>query len=460
MQIQIDPAIQKEIEKRKLFDKLYKNDLSHFLEGTFREQIFNIKSFLTKDQRKDELLYISVNLSSLIVKSFADFCFWDGLKIELSNYQEEWKEIEENNYLDNVFYGAFINQSKTGYSILRTRKENDEVIIEEIPFDYYYPTISNLALWQEPTEHTIASFYVDEDGNQKANIQNYKLQENWKRLFTAWTWTFDWQTINFEEITLQEELDFLPIIRIDNQKIAGELFGRSDLEEVLDLLEEINDRITQISVQFIKHLNVKIALPESMLEWIERAKEEGKINSIQELDVIWFSQWEQKPEFIENKNMLITDALDYLDKLIKLTASIVQVPTSFFGIEEKGWAEKVEALRIRMMRFLKKVARKQRMFEKGLKDLIKKSLMLQGYNVDNLEIDVKFSDWIPQTLEQKAEIYQNLYLNWLVSKETAIKKIFDRDDLFVKEELAKIEQEDLVNKVVQWQSILPTLNKQ
>ena len=99
------------------------------------------------------------------------------------------------------------------------------------------------------------------------------------------------------------------------------------------------------------------------------------------------------------------------------------------------------------------------MFEKGLKDLIKKSLMLQGYNVDNLEIDVKFSDWIPQTLEQKAEIYQNLYLNWLVSKETAIKKIFDRDDLFVKEELAKIEQEDLVNKVVQWQSILPTLNK-
>jgi len=42
----------------------------------------------------------------------------------------------------------------------------------------------------------------------------------------------------------------------------------------LDLLEELNDRITQLSVTFIKHLNTKIALPESMLTYLEQKIEE------------------------------------------------------------------------------------------------------------------------------------------------------------------------------------------
>jgi len=457
MIIELDNNAVELIEQRKIYDSLFKNNLSHFIEWTFRENIFNLKSFLTRDINKDELLYISVNLSSLIVKSFADFCYWDGIKIELWQNQEEWDKIADYNNIDNLFYWIFISQSKTWYAILRTRLEEWEVKIEEIPFDYYYPVISNLALWQEPIEHNIISFYLDNEWNKKANIQQYKLLDNWKWKYLNWIWTAEQWQIDIEQVITEEILDFLPIIRVDNQKIAGELFWRSDLEEILDLLEEINDRITQISVQFIKHLNSKIALPESMLEWIERAKEDWKINWIWELDTLAFAQWEQKPEYVENKNAMIKDWLDYIDRILKITASIVQIPTSFFWLEENGGAEKVEALRIRLMRFLKKVSRKQRMFEIQLKNLIKKSLQLKWYNTDNLEIDVKFTDWIQQTFEQKANTYWELYWLGLVSKETAIKNIFDYDDLFVQAELKKIDDENLLNNITTSQSILPEL---
>jgi hypothetical protein len=54
----------------------------------------------------------------------------------------------------------------------------------------------------------------------------------------------------------------------------------------LDLLEEVNDRFTQISVQFIKHLNSKISLP----EWVS-ALLQNKEKKIQNLEVFVHRQW-------------------------------------------------------------------------------------------------------------------------------------------------------------------------
>ena len=70
------------------------------------------------------------------------------------------------------------------------------------------------------------------------------------------------------------DLDYIPVFQIDNFKTVKERFGISAYESVMNHFEELNDRITQISVQLIKHLNAKVAVVKEF--WLK-----GEIDSDQ-----------------------------------------------------------------------------------------------------------------------------------------------------------------------------------
>ena len=251
-----------------------------------------------------------------------------------------------------------------------------------------------------------------------------------------YTVTLDGSAYTLEqELATPETLDFLNIYRFDNKRIGGKHLWISDYGDVLDLLEEVNDRFTQISVQFIKHLNSKISLP----EWVS-ALLQNKEKKIQNLEVFVHRQWEQPAQYIENHNSLIPEAQNYVDKILKLIWAITQIPISFFGFEETGGAEKVEALRIRLTRFLKKIQRKQRMMELILRKLVKETLTFAGITWD-YTVDIKFSDAMLKDLQQNTQMYIDLYNTSLVSPETAIGQIFSRDATMVQQEVDRIKQE-------------------
>ena len=429
------------------FNYLYKNELSKFVKKTYREELFDLKTYIW-DQNVSNVLYISVNITSLIVKAFADFAFWNWVNIKINKWEEEIKKVLEDNYFEEILYWAFINQSKNWYTVLRTRKDSNKdwerVIIEEIPYqNFYFDT--NYPIWKKPRWYLIASKYINENEEERWVMDYYELQEDWKWKYTGWEWTVNETGATIEKINIEETLDFLPIVVIHNQKISDDIIWRSDIEEVLDLLEELNDRITQLSVTFIKHLNTKIALPESMLTYLEQKIEEWVITWWNELDMLWYQKDESKPEYIENKNYLIKDSMEYIDKILRLISAIVQVPTSFLWINEWWWAEKVEALKIKMMRFLKKVERKQRMMKKWLIQLIKN--VWRYLNYQDIEVDIQFTEALPKDFETTAETYINLYNNWLVSKETAIKEIFNLEDEFAKAEIERIKQDNLLENI-------------
>lgn len=460
-QIYLDNIITKEVSTRGKFKKIYENDASHFVLGTFKANVFNIKTYLSNHKNKDEYLYLNVNLLSLMANTTADYIIGDGIEIDIDNEQAKAKrdEISENNGFDELLYNIALNTWVYGYAVLRSRKDDkDNIVIEEIPYDYYYPQIEGLFLGEDPNKIYLISKINEtlwSSIQQKAKIQSYTKQENWNWLieYGLYSVALDGTQYTLEkELAPAEALEFLNIYRFDNRKVSWKYLGNNDYTDILDLLEEVNDRFTQISLQFIKHLNSKISLP----EWVS-ALLQNKDKSIHNLEVFVHRQGEQPAQYIENHNSLIPEAQTYIDKILKLIWAITQIPISFFGFEESWGAEKVEALRIRLTRFLKKIQRKQRMMELTLKKLIKETLNFAGVQGE-FSIDVKFSDAMLKDLQQNTQMYIDLYNNKLVSQETAIANIFSWEKDMVQKELTaiKTEQEEQQKKQIELNKSLPT----
>lgn len=447
--IEIPYTTTRELKLGKTIKKVYENDASHFIKWNFRSDVFNIKSHLTKKKAKDQVLYIPLNVVSMMWGGFADFVVWDGVSIKIDDKaaQERRDEIAESCDFDDVLYNTIVEQSVYGFGNMRLRKtEDEEVVIEQIPREYYKPDLWGLFLGQQPKTYHIISVESDikeVSAKKVAMITTYSKQENGTRLIERgyYTQTLQWERRLKEELW-SETMDFLNLYRIDNRRIWSRFLWVSDFVDCMDLLEEINDRLTQISVQFIKHLSSKLSLPEGIQYLLKDKKKQ-----VSDLDVFVHRQWEQPAQYIENQNHLMSDSLKYLDKLLRLMSALTQSHPSFFGLDDWGAAEKVEALRIRLGRFLKKVKRKQTKAKVVVSKIVKDALKLDGIETE-ISVDVKFTDDMLKDLDAIIERYTKLFETNMLSKRTALSEMFDRDDDMIDEELEKIANE-LAEKVAQ-----------
>lgn len=448
--IKIDPLFQEQVKKlNDKIQKVYESDASHFVKGNFRAEVFNIKSFLTKSRNKDQILYIPINTVGMAWGGFADFCVGDGIEVEIDDEtaQEKWNEIAESNSFDEILYNAIIEQSVYGYGNIRTRLQDARVIIEQIPYKYYYPELSNIYFGEDPkTIHIISESMQAENTimkrESKAKIQTYTMIWD-KREIVEKLCKKEIDGRKVISIESQETIDFLNIYRIDNKKLWDRYLWVSDFLDVLDLAEEVNDKVTQMSVEFIKHLRSKMSLPEGINKLIEAGGKDsdGKPKLwVQDLDVFVHRQGENPAQYIENKNFLIAEARQHIILIVRLMSALVQCPSSFFGIDEQGSEEKVEALKIKMMRFLKKVQRKQNAIKNTVKKIVKWSLLLAGINTD-LSVEVKFSDDILIDKQQMFENYVVLNEKGLLSKKSTMWYVLDREVENVEKELLLLQEE-------------------
>jgi hypothetical protein len=228
--INLDSIITKEISQRSKFQKIYENEASHFVLWTYKSQVFNIKSYLSDKLQKDEYLYLTVNLLSLMANTTADYIIGDGIEIAIDNKeaQAKRKEIADSNNMDELLYNIVLMSGIYGYSVVRSRKaDDDRIVLEEIPYDYYFPQIEWLFLWEEPNIIYLISKINDTTLSQvqtKAKIQSYTQQPSWKRLieYGLYKVSLDWSQYTLEqELAPPQEMDFLNIYRFDNRKTGN-----------------------------------------------------------------------------------------------------------------------------------------------------------------------------------------------------------------------------------------------
>lgn len=420
-------------------------------------KVFKLKSYFEEDTKKKTLLYLAYNVGQIISLTAADFLFGEQLKIQ-TNEPEDKKPMEDkinaiiqNNYLDEKLYQSSVIQDIAGFTIFVVRQKDKTAVIEEIPYDNYYPDFAGVRLGEEARQVVIAS-YVDilNQKNQKKETFLYKqihklVDGKGKIAHELWTTTPDMKQSQVTELALfstdipaEEDtgLDYLPVFQIDNFKTVKERFGISTYESVMNLFEEINDRITQISVQLIKHLNAKVAVGEGVLS------KKGELDSSQ--DIFLVEKGDIVPQYITNSNALIEEGFKQIEGLIRQICTVTQTPVSFLGLEDKGGVEKVETAKLRMAAFLKKIKRKQRAYEAKLIDILKTALFFEGAKKFPDSVDITFT-WdlgLPRDLFTEAQTHQIMVESGIESKETAIRELKGIDGQTLQNELEKIAKQD------------------
>jgi len=134
----------------------------------------------------------------------------------------------------------------------------------------------------------------------------------------------------------------------------------------------------------------------------------------------------------------LTAAFKELDVLMQHFYAISETSPACFGDFSAGFGESGTALRRMMQIPLAKVNRMRLGMDPAIKKALKIAMMLEGKDV---EIDIGWNDGLPQDEKEMSQIYTLLYQNGLVSRETAIRRLFEFDEESLQRELGKIQEE-------------------
>lgn len=443
----------KRLESLRKYEELY--DGEHFA-------LFGIKDYFVDGSKEQKKLYIAVNLPALISEYYADMVVADGIYVDTDDeqVQEVVNDIYSRNSLDVAFYESSITTSKSGFSVFRVRVDAFErVIIEEIPVDQYFPQAdgsivlaSYITLVSSMTGKKF-KFLYKQVYTQATPTSNVMLtHELWKvngqKDPTERVPVTDYMP-NIESDIMDTGFPIMPVFQINNSKSSKSSFGKSDYKDPMPLFDEINNRITQISVQLIKHLRARIAVPAGTLD------QEGAVK-VSESDVFEVGDGDKMPQYITNSNPLIDSGFAQLDKLILLVSAVTKIPAEEMGYPGKGGAEKPEAMRIKLFSTIRKVSRKRIYMEQVIIDMMNLALLLKGVKLpsdqERFELRVKWTDALPIDDNLLTERLNAQVQGGLKSKRKAIRELQDIYDTELDEEIALIEEEN--------QPVIPSFNRQ
>ena len=480
------------VKDKEKYGIVYWNKQSVFTTG-IRQEVFLMKTKQTKSETKDKLLYIPVNISKVIAEVTADYAVGGGLKVWED--QKEFEEMNEKLNLNIKLRNAVKKMSYMGYGIIRVRHEStsktvkiEDVKIDIIPVRNYYPSFNGLKVggwiddiqqhiimeeveeyeWKHKKMYTYLDVYTKEGTGRRYTKEKYKSNGNGnKQSYVNTTSMREFEKpVEYEDMGL---LEYLPLFIVNNttlddedETIGNDIFGASDLKDIMELLQEYNDRYSQISVEFIKHLNSSISIPSQLWRSITTNKKRDILNAKQWNTVVksegFTIDWTDKvythgageqPAQYLTKDIQTDKALVRLEKVIKDIAFITTIPTQFFSAKEEATQETTATSIIYGRdRFNKMIKQKQL----SIKPTLQKLFAYIWYLVDNTyEIPaIEFIDPTPIDRNVDADFYIKTKDAWLVSDEEVMSKIFWRDEEKIEKEKTKIQEKEQINANIQW----------
>jgi hypothetical protein len=428
--------------------------------------IFGIKDYFIDDTKKVQKLYIAANLPAMITDYFADMMIGEGLtySIEDDTTQKELDIIVDENAMDEMLLEIAQDQSYAGFGVLRVRQTEEEgqvnVVVESVDPQEYYPKYDARDRRRtNPTEVTLAAWLVDPVGKHKGGIIYKTVYKRVNQLVTVqyevWSQAADktekenlksdpayvaiYPEIAKEPMTL-EKAKRIPVWEVSNTRTRKNPLGKSDYKDIQGLVQEINDRLTHVSIQLIKNMNSRLAVPAGWL-----GDEEGSENRPKphEIDMFEMNQGEPEPKYIVNTNPMIDQAFTFVDKIILMALGIAKVPPELLNVGDAvaGANLKVEAMRIRMFPTMRKIHRKQNAMKPAVEQALTYALELKGKAKDGLTVAVDFDDVLPVDMLQLVTQMVERKTAGLISTRTAIEEMDGLTDEEAQAEMDRIDEE-------------------
>ncbi len=322
---------------------------------------FIFQQFLNLDKKNmDErlsLLNLSYSLPSLITEKFADYVG------------------EPENSLDiclDAFVSAFI---WGGTAIFRPKVLNGEFVVDYVsPSEYILNDDGSeriLFYYQVATENgTLFSYILEEYYNKNKVVRTLYRLENIQK-FREYTivgtivpLTELPQTADLQQFETFPNIDFSPIVTVHNRILKGRKYGTSEMRKIRSLISSIEIEAVNIQDQFLKHLQAKLAVPNSALK-----TDKNGIANVRDLEAFGMESGDTLPAYITNSNPLIDKAFDQIEDFLRQICAIITLPTEFMGLKDGGTAESADTKKIRLASFIKKVEKIRDKFEDGLSKL-------------------------------------------------------------------------------------------
>lgn len=393
----------------------------------FEGNHFEVFSQLNAGQ---DLLYISMNLASIICKKSADFLFGEDVRVLAGEgTQDRFNKYVNDNYLNIVNYEGALGNAYRGDMFYKVSYRQEEggvlseaidpykIMIEPLNAMYVFPQTGpynknkisayhiatpiqlNKSDWILDVESHYAGyieykkFYMKPRVVEQLNSQSIKHGQD-NTLVTSWDVG---EMVEGSHSVAETGIAKPLVVHVPNFATDEGWEGIDDLSELVPIFDEINNRLTQVASILDKHADPALAVPSGTLG--EDANGNPTFNvavdKVFEVD----AQDDIKPQYI-TWNGQIYEAFMELNKLIEMAFAIAELPQVVIGMGDNGTSGNSGlAIRWQMNSLLSKVNRKRQYFDKGLQEVFAIAQLLeQSVGVLEGEVtrpELHFQDGLP-----------------------------------------------------------------
>lgn len=383
--------------------------------------------------REAELLYVSVNLPSLICKKSADFLYGESVQLSAgkkddSPEQKAFDRITKGNDLNIINYESSLSNAYRGDAFYKIRwgqtyggalpAEADayRVIIENQNAEYVYPE-PNLYDSNKIEAYHIAvpiqvgkgKYMLDVESHYSGRIEYGRYTMKALSIDSYGSVT-DYSITGVAEEGFSTVITGVPmplIVHVPNYALDDSWEGIDDLSEHKAIFDEINNRISQISQILDKHADPALAVPSGLLGSDHDGNPTFRVAVNKVFEVM--GKDDVMPEYI-TWNGQLQEAFTELDKLVELLFMMAEIPTVALGKGDSGTSGSSGlAIKWRMNSLLSKINRKRQYYEKALKQVFIVAQLLEhnvgGYNDYEITIPIlRFGDGLPKDELETANI--------------------------------------------------------
>lgn len=467
------------IKTKYKYAQIYSNQVSKFAERDYRSSVFKIKSDLAHDVEKDEVLYIPVNLWRTITRAYTDYVIgmWYNVAWNNEDWNKAFSEIDDWIRVQKKLNNTIDIQGSIWYSVVRARKREQDKFprMEIIPVSNYCANMSWLSIWddfEDIKEHFIFSV-IDEWYGWKKYFYVDRYEKNEGEWWTGyywekWKYTADFILKERYEEWEEEQLKRLPIFLFNNDltniHVAEEdstkktrknyygdiprFFNQSDYVDLADLFQEINDRWSQISVEFIKNLTSKLSVPawfaSAQTAKILRKKQQWDEEYSENPDYLVHNPWENPAQYItKDATYIQTSINDYIPYLLKMVSTVSGVPASMLWSSLLSWWNNpVGTTEKEWQVFYSRVESKQLEIYSPLQKLFRQLLELYLWKeIDELPT-IKFKKPTAYDIAERTNTAVTQLNAGIMSKKSAMIYCMWYDDAEAEEEMDEIAEEE------------------
>lgn len=425
--------------------------------------------------RAKETLYISANLAGIICKKSADFLFGEELNILAGNgdntpEQEAFDRFKEDNHLNILLYENALSNAYAGDSFIKVRygqeyggelpPELDEprVIIENVSPETVFPETVEWDKSKIKAYHIAIPIYDEESSEWflatethtagkisylKYNITPIQYNSHQKPERFAIE-----GIVEGSAVEVSTGIPMPLIVHIPNLSTSDSWHGIDDLTELHPLLDEINNRLSQIADILDKHSNPAMAVPSGLLDVDENGNASFRVAYDKVFEVM--GKDDVIPQYITWNGQLL-EAFKELNELVDMVLTIAEIPAVALGKGDSGTSGSSGlAIKWRMNSLLAKVNRKKQYYTKGIKQVFYLAQKLEEVlEIADYELAVPvlhFQDGLPKDNMEEANIASiRTGGAKTMSQKTAIMKLNNMTEEQAEAEIQRIKEEESSN---------------